>query len=118
MPPSEQIQKKIVGSSLYVLSSDYEGMPNSLMEALALGLPCISTDCPCGGPAMLIQPGQNGLLVPVGNQKALQEAIRKVLDHPEYAAGLGHAARGIREQVNEKLIVSKWELIIKKMTGK
>lgn len=47
-----------------MLSSDFEGMPNALMEAIALGLPCISTDCDGGGAAFLIEDGVNGLLVP------------------------------------------------------
>lgn len=109
MPPSKQIQNEIADAAFFVLSSDYEGMPNSLIEALALGLPCISTDCPCGGPAMLIQPGKTGLLVPVGDCKALQAAMKKYLDDPDYAANLGNEARAIRESVKESTIVKAWE---------
>ena len=67
-------------SSCYVLSSDYEGMPNTLLEAMAVGVPCVSTDCP-NGPAELIEDGKTGLLVPVGNVEALCSAIiRAVTD--------------------------------------
>ena len=109
MPPSKQIQNEIADAAFFVLSSDYEGMPNSLLEALALGLPCISTDCPCGGPAMLIQPGKTGLLVPVGDCKALQSAMKKYMDDPDYAANLGNKARAIRENVKESTIVKAWD---------
>ena len=63
---------------LYVLSSDFEGMPNSLMEAMAAGVPCVSTDCPTG-PSDLIMDGENGLLVPVNDANAMSEAIEKML---------------------------------------
>ncbi len=63
---------------LYVLSSDFEGMPNSLMEAMAAGVPCVSTDCPTG-PSDLIHNGENGLLVPVNNSEAMADAIEKML---------------------------------------
>ena len=60
---------------VFVLCSDTEGMPNALMEALAVGVPSISTDCPCGGPKMLIENGVNGFLINCGDQKALEEDI-------------------------------------------
>lgn len=66
---------RINDAKLFVLSSDFEGMPNALIEAMSLGIPSISTDCPCGGPDMLIQNGSNGYLVPVGDVDALAEKI-------------------------------------------
>ena len=58
------VKDQIRTASIFVMTSDYEGMPNALMEAMAIGLPVISTDCPCGGPKFLIEDGVNGKLVP------------------------------------------------------
>lgn len=63
----------------FLMSSDYEGMPNALMEAMAVGLPCVVTDCPCGGPGELIADGTNGALVPVGNSRAMADQIKRLL---------------------------------------
>ena len=63
----------------FLMSSDYEGMPNALMEAMAVGLPCVVTDCPCGGPGELIADGTNGVLVPVGNSRAMADQIKRLL---------------------------------------
>lgn len=76
----DDIKNKIYKASLFVLSSDYEGMPNSLMEALTLGVPCISTDCPCGGPRFLIENNVSGFLIKQGNEEEMLNAIQKVLN--------------------------------------
>ena len=87
---------KIADSSVYVMSSRFEGMPNALMEAMAAGLPCISTDCP-NGPAELIENGVNGLLVPVGDADALAVAIIKMIEDRIFAEQCGKNARKILE---------------------
>lgn len=65
-------------SQLFVLSSTYEGLPNALIQALALGVPAVSTDCP-SGPAEVLDGGRFGELVPVGDSDALAEAIVRAL---------------------------------------
>lgn len=88
----DNIEEKYEEADAFVLSSDYEGCPNALMEAMAAGLPCISTDCPTG-PSMLIESGENGLLVPVGNEEAMSRAMQCLIEHPQKANRLGNAAR-------------------------
>jgi Glycosyltransferase len=77
MGVEKNISEKIKSAKLFVLSSIYEGLPNSLMEAMALGLPCISTDCPCGGPKMLLNPD---FLVNVNDCSKLSELMLKTED--------------------------------------
>lgn len=76
------------------MTSIYEGMPNALMEAMGIGMPCVSTNCEYG-PAELVQDGVNGLLVPVGDVVAISEAISRMVDDREFAAECGRNARGI-----------------------
>lgn len=75
---TKNVPEALSKAKLFVLSSDYEGMPNALLEAMAMGLPCISTDCPCGGPRMVIRNGENGFLFPVGNEEKLCEILSLV----------------------------------------
>ena len=90
------------------LSSDVEGVPNALLEAMAMGLPCIATDCLGGGPAMVIKNGVSGLLTPVGNMEALAFAMRRVLQNPAEAESMGRAAREAAERFRPDAVFEDW----------
>lgn len=107
----EQLEK----ASLFVLSSDFEGMPNALMEAMALGLPCVSTECPCGGPKFLINDKENGLLVPVNDAEAMASAIREMLENEEFRNNCGENARKVVETLNPQKIYGTWEKVIEEV---
>lgn len=84
-------------ASLFVLSSDFEGMPNALIEAMAVGVPSVSTNCPTG-PEDLIRDGENGLLVPVRDVGAMAKAMRAIYDGKyDPAAMSARAKETIRE---------------------
>ena len=108
MGDHSDLEKCITDAACYVLSSKYEGMPNALMEAMALGLPVVATDCPSGGPAALIEDGENGLLVEVGNDKEMAAAMRKMLEYPKDAERVSRAARKITEDASVKKIADEW----------
>jgi glycosyltransferase involved in cell wall biosynthesis len=89
---SNNIKEVFLSTDLFVLSSNAEGMPNSLMEAMAVGLPCISTDCPTG-PSDLIDNDIDGVLIPVGNEEALINAINSMVNNPKEAFMMGKRAK-------------------------
>ena len=91
----------------FVLPSDFEGMPNSLMEAMACAVPCISTDCETG-PSDLIESGRNGILIPVGSKEKMIEALEWMIDRPQDAYAMGLKARETTaRQFSAKKIVEK-----------
>lgn len=94
---------------IFTLTSHTEGMPNSIIEAMCLGIPVVSTDCPCGGPAELIRNGENGLLVPVGDERALAEAFRQILLSPSLEKKLGDQAFLIQKQMEPEKVCRLWE---------
>lgn len=103
------IYEKIHNASVFVLSSDYEGLPNALLEAMALGIPCISTDCKPGGAKELIENGRNGIIVERDNAKSLAEKINYLLDNPHIAMSYGIEAQKIVANENPQKIYDKWE---------
>ena len=111
------VADRIRSASMFLLTSDREGMPNALLEAMALGIPCISTDCPCGGPRDVIQSGENGLLVPVGDAQALEQAMRVLLEEPDRAARMGEEAARIRERCGPEQALSLWEQYLRTRIG-
>ncbi len=108
MGPSDSLELQLAEASVYAHSSDWEGMPNALLEAMALGLPVVATDCPCGGPRTVIRNGENGLLVPVGDASAMADGISRLIEDRELAARLGRNAAKIRKTANTKAIYEQW----------
>ncbi len=109
MGPSDSLEKEIPKGEVYAYSSDYEGMPNSLLEAMAMGMPVISTDCPCGGPRAVIEDGVNGFLIPVGDEDALADRICRLIEDKDLAEKFSHNAREIEKIASVQAIYEQWK---------
>lgn len=110
---SEQIRE----DGIFVLSSLFEGIPNSLIEAMSVGIPCISTDCTPGGPAFLFDNESRGILIPVKKPDAMANAIMQYIETPELARVMGKSAVNVINQLKEDRIRSKWIKALKKIIG-
>lgn len=116
MGQSNQPEKDIRDAGMFVLSSDYEGMPNALIEAMVMGIPVISTDCPCGGPAELIENGVSGILIPVRDEEELAASIRLLLENKELAETLGKKAAELAKKVSPERIYEEWKSYVEELT--
>lgn len=109
---SSDMARELADAGIFVLSSDYEGMPNALMEALAAGIPSIATDCPCGGPADLIDTGENGILVPVGSIQGMEDGLRALLLDVEARIRLSQGSKKSMEGYKTEKICKRWEEVV------
>lgn len=104
------VQDKMAKAEIFALSSNYEGMSNSLMEAMAIGLPCIATDC--AGSDELIEDKKNGLLIKVGDEKGMCDAMRYMAEHRQEAEKMGCAAREFSAVYATQNVISHWRSAI------
>lgn len=102
------VADRIGRASLFLLTSYSEGVSNALIEALALGLPVIATDVPSGGTQELMADGVSGLIIPAGDQKALEDAMEKILGDSAYADSLGREAARIQERLAPERVNALW----------
>lgn len=112
LPAIKDIHSVIKDYAMFVSSSDFEGMSNSMLEAMAMGLPCVCTDCPAGGARAVIKDGENGILTPVGDSHALYLAMKNVAKNPHLAQKLSENAVKIREEQSAKKITEEWMELI------
>lgn len=118
MGVTKQPMVDISRAGMFLITSDYEGISNALLEAMAVGLPCVSTDSAPGGARMLIQNTSNGLLAEVGNHEKIAEAMAKFADDPNLAKKCGENAKQVVSRFDAERILDKWELYIAEVVNR
>ncbi len=107
-PFSSQVHPLVIRDAMYVNSSDYEGMSNAMLEAMAIGMPVICTDCPIGGANAVIENGINGILTEVGSAEEISVAMSKIAGDKAFADKLSLNAAQIREKLSLVNTARKW----------
>ena len=100
--------------AMFVSSSDYEGISNSMLEAMAIGLPTICTDCPAGGARMIIKDHVNGILVPLRDKSAMFNAMMEIAEDPGFAEILSENAVLVKQELSVDNIGKRWAEVIDK----
>lgn len=108
---------RVHDASLFVLSSDYEGMSNAMIESIAIGIPTIATDCPVGGAREIIKHGVNGLLTPVGDLKNLTKLMEEVLSSSEISEKMSKNGTELKSLLSEDKIFEEWRNFLNVILG-
>jgi len=114
LPPRADIHSVARDCAMFVSSSDFEGLSNSMLEALAIGLPCVCTDCLGGGAREMITDGENGLLVTMNDIDALAKAMCHMADDKDFLDKCSKNAAKVRKTHNVEAIAGKWLEFIEK----
>lgn len=102
------IHNLIIDAKMFVSSSDFEGISNSMLEALAIGLPSICTDCPVGGARLAIKTYENGILVPIRDEVRMSQAMIELANNEELSERLSRNSVSIRDKFSSKKITELW----------
>ena len=115
MGASDTLEKDLADAAIYAFTSDWEGLPNALMEAMALGLPIVATDCPCGGPRTIMTNEVDGLLIPIKDEQALADGINRLIENPDLAERIGMEAGKIADRANGQAVYEQWRDYIEEL---
>lgn len=113
----DDVPEQMSKADIFVLPSKVEGMPNALIEAMAMGKACISTDCPCGGPADIMENNVSGILIPVDDIKALEDSLSRLMADEKLRKELGHEASKLRVRLAPDQINNQWKEYIDSIIG-
>ncbi len=116
VPRTEDIVSLYTSSSIYAMTSRFEGFPMVLLEAMAAGLPCVSFDCRTG-PREILHDGEDGYLVPVGDTARFAERLAELMDGTERRRRMGEAARTNVLRFSPESIFGAWNRVIRDASG-
>ena len=111
----ENIEKFISSAKVFLMTSDFEGLPNALMEAMAIGIPCVATDCPCGGPRDLTEGFNEMLLVPCNDANAIAQRLDEVLSNEALQTAMSQEEKNRAKKFHINAIMKKWESFMEKV---
>lgn len=114
--PTKQIGREYANSSMLVMSSNYEGFPMVMIEAMACGLPAVSFDFKCG-PKDIIQHGVNGLLVKNGDIQGLADVMMHLMADEQLRQRMSAEARKVVETYSEEVVMRKWLELFDEVSG-
>ncbi len=115
---TDQPWEAISRADAFVMTSEVEGFPNVLLESMALGLPCVTMDCP-SGPAELSRDGRDAILVGLSDVDALQEALHQVMTDEILRRELGHRATiSVRDRYSLAAVMEQWQFLFDAVLGK
>lgn len=114
-PACSDVHSKVVSAMAFASSSDYEGISNSMLESLAMGLPVIVTDCENGGERMCIEDGVNGFIVPRKNPVELALAMDRLVKNEMLIRDISSNAIKIKERFSDSIILKSWKKIVDSM---
>lgn len=112
MGHSTEIHSLMQNAQGFLLTSDFEGMSNSMLEAMAIGLPAICTDCPPGGARQFIENEKTGFLVPVGDADAAFNALCRLVEDDDLQRSISFNSRYVRQMLDKNTICEQWEKLV------
>lgn len=112
MGQSGDMPKVYSRAKAFLMTSDYEGLPNAMLEAMAVGIPVIVTDCPCGGPRMYIKSMENGILISTNNHDELLNALNKVQSDNEFKNKISALGKQTSDLFKPAAVFEQWEQYI------
>lgn len=112
------LANRMVNATMYISTSNHEGISNSMLEALGMGVPTIVTDCPVGGAKMFVKTDENGILIEMNDEEALYNAMVKIASDKEYSEKISQNAIKIREELSAEKITEKWIEVFEKVISK
>ena len=112
MGRTTDVKDALSHAKAFIMTSDYEGMPNSLLEAMAVGLPCIATDCHCGGTRAVIDNYKNGILIHVGEEDELFDALIKLQGNKKLRDAFSINAKRTANRFSPEVIFQNWKKLV------
>jgi len=113
--PTKNIVNEYLNSSIFVMTSCYEGFPMVLLEAMACGVPCVSFDCP-HGPSAIITDKEDGFLVENGNVALLAEKVKLLIQNENLRIEMGKKAKENVKRFSPDIIMKQWDNLFQQLT--
>ena len=112
---TDRVEEEIFHAAAFVLTSDYEGIPNALIEAMSIGVPSVSTDCSPGGARLLVDDGENGFIVACGDHEMLADRLQRIVCDGQLSDKFSENSPEIKNRYSEMVIAEKWEKYLRRI---